>query len=111
MRNIQMLALDLDGTLLRSDKTISPRSLSALAGCRQMGISIVVITARSLLSAKRYTEIVRPQGIISCGGALAHWGNDTVYRRTLSASLADALIRELKPAPARVKATLHKWRV
>lgn len=31
----KLILLDLDGTLLRSDKTISPRTLAVLARCRE----------------------------------------------------------------------------
>ena len=40
---IRLVALDLDGTLLNSEKTISPRNLAALEGLRQRGILMVPI--------------------------------------------------------------------
>ena len=43
---IRLVALDLDGTLLNSEKTISPRNLAALEGLRQRGILMVPITGR-----------------------------------------------------------------
>lgn len=45
-RNIKMVALDLDGTLLNSAKEISPRNLAALERCRQEGIMVVPVTGR-----------------------------------------------------------------
>lgn len=42
----RVVALDLDGTLLRSDGTISPRTLAALGRCREAGLRLVVATAR-----------------------------------------------------------------
>lgn len=47
MRNCKLLLFDLDGTLLRSDKTISLRTLSALKKAREKGILIGVSTSRS----------------------------------------------------------------
>ena len=35
MKKCKLLLLDLDGTLLQSDKTISTRTLSALKKCRE----------------------------------------------------------------------------
>lgn len=35
--NCRLLLFDLDGTLLRSDKTISPRTARALEKCRKRG--------------------------------------------------------------------------
>jgi len=40
-------AFDLDGTLLRSDSTLSPRTLAALEACQARGIKLVVATGRS----------------------------------------------------------------
>ncbi len=39
MKNCKLLLFDLDGTLLRSDKTISQKTLKALQECRENGIS------------------------------------------------------------------------
>ena len=46
MKKCKLLLLDLDGTLLQSDKTISTRTLSALKKCREndilIGVSMVL---------------------------------------------------------------------
>ena len=47
MKKCKLLLLDLDGTLLQSDKTISTRMLSALKKCRENDILIGVSTSRS----------------------------------------------------------------
>ena len=47
MKKCKLLLLDLDGTLLQSDKTISTRTLSALKKCRENDILIGVSTSRS----------------------------------------------------------------
>ena len=54
MKKIQLLVFDLDGTLLRSDKNISDRTLEAIARCREKGLRIAVATARSEQSAARF---------------------------------------------------------
>lgn len=47
MRNdIKVIALDLDGTLLNSDKTLSPRNRAALEAAAARGIEIVPATGR-----------------------------------------------------------------
>jgi hypothetical protein len=43
----RVIALDLDGTLLRSDNTISCRTLSALDRCLSNGTRLVVATGRA----------------------------------------------------------------
>lgn len=46
LRIIKLVALDLDGTLLRSDKTLSKRNLAALKAAYEGGMKIVPTTGR-----------------------------------------------------------------
>lgn len=48
MRTIGLIALDLDGTLLDSQKCLSERNRQALLKCAQMGIQIVPTTGRAV---------------------------------------------------------------
>lgn len=43
---IRMIALDLDGTLLRADKSIGPRTRDALHAARKKGVEIVLASGR-----------------------------------------------------------------
>jgi hydroxymethylpyrimidine pyrophosphatase-like HAD family hydrolase len=52
----RLLALDIDGTLLRSDKTIAPRTLTALEEARRGGVRVVLITGRRHPAARRIVE-------------------------------------------------------
>ena len=47
MKPIQMIAFDLDGTVLDSNKRLSSRNRNALADCAAMGICVVPTTGRS----------------------------------------------------------------
>jgi hydroxymethylpyrimidine pyrophosphatase-like HAD family hydrolase len=42
----KLIATDLDGTLLRSDRSVSERTCSALKSCAAAGIEVVLVTAR-----------------------------------------------------------------
>lgn len=44
---VKAVILDLDGTLLRSDKTISPRTVAALRRAQDAGVALIVATARA----------------------------------------------------------------
>ncbi|MGA9870982.1 MAG: Cof-type HAD-IIB family hydrolase [Rhodococcus sp. (in: high G+C Gram-positive bacteria)] len=44
---VHLVATDLDGTLLRSDRTVSPRTAEAMAAARASGIEVVWATARA----------------------------------------------------------------
>lgn len=54
MLNIHAIVLDLDGTLLDSDKSISSRNYEAVKGCYESGIHIIVATARPPRAANRF---------------------------------------------------------
>jgi len=59
---VQALALDLDGTLLCPDKTISERCLRSLRSCMEKGINIILATGRSLDSGEKYRRQIGTKG-------------------------------------------------
>ena len=46
MRSIRLIASDLDGTLLRSDGTVSARTREAIRAAQAGGVRVVFVTAR-----------------------------------------------------------------
>ena len=44
--DLRLIAFDLDGTLLRSDKSISPRTMHALHAAQERGVLLVPATGR-----------------------------------------------------------------
>ena len=52
----RLLALDIDGTLLRSDKGLSPRTRRALHEARAAGTRLVLVTGRRYPSARKVAE-------------------------------------------------------
>ena len=67
MENCRLLLFDLDGTLLRSDKTISQATLKALRECRKKGILIGVSTSRGEQNALSFIEELQPDVLIASG--------------------------------------------
>ncbi len=53
---IRLLALDIDGTLLRGDKTVSPRTRLAIGRARADGVRLALVTGRRHPSARRVAE-------------------------------------------------------
>lgn len=49
----RLLALDIDGTLLRTDKSLSVRTLNALNEARARGLRLVLVTGRRYPAARR----------------------------------------------------------
>lgn len=80
MENCKLLLFDLDGTLLRSDKTISERTLRALHVCREKGILIGVSTSRSEQNVLSFTGKLQPDILITSGGALVKYKEKYIYK-------------------------------
>ncbi len=53
---VRLIALDIDGTLLRGDRTISARTRLAINHARAAGVRIVLVTGRRHPSARRIAE-------------------------------------------------------
>ena len=90
---IRLLALDIDGTLLRSDKTISPRTFEAIARARASGVRLVLVTGRRYPSARRVAEeLGGPVPLVLHNGALVVEDGAVLRCRPLAAATARAAI-------------------
>ena len=67
------LLCDLDGTLLRSDKTISPRTLEVLERVRKGGYQIAVVTSRAEQNCMEFLADLHPDALITSAGALTDY--------------------------------------
>ncbi|MEY7975264.1 HAD family hydrolase, partial [Streptomyces pilosus] len=54
----RLIATDLDGTLLRDDKSVSPRTVAALAAAEEAGIEVFFVTGRPA----RWMDVVSGHG-------------------------------------------------
>ena len=81
-RSVRMIASDLDGTLLRTDKTISGYTKTVLNQCRKLGIKVVYATGRGG-SANRVAPAQLFDGRISMNGATAIVDDVVVYNRLI----------------------------
>lgn len=84
MENCKLLLFDLDGTLLRSDKTIGKTTWNALQECRKKGILIGVSTSRGEQNALSFIEELQPDVLITSGGALVKYDNKYIYKAEFS---------------------------
>jgi len=70
----KLIALDMDGTLLKDDKTISPETYTAIKNAKAKGIKVVLTTGRPLKGIKRYLEhldlISEGDYAITCNGSV-----------------------------------------
>ncbi len=84
MENCRLLLFDLDGTLLCSDKTISKRTLKALQECRKKGILTGVSTSRGEQNVLSFLDELKPDILITSGGALVKYNGRCIYKAMFS---------------------------
>ena len=71
--NKYLVAIDLDGTLLRSDKTISDKSIKFLQDFEKQGNFVVISSGRAPRSILKYQELLHLKSpFIAYNGAYAH---------------------------------------
>lgn len=104
---LRAATFDLDDTLLRQDKTVSEYTRSVLDRCRKAGILVVLATARSEQGAARIIQLVKPDAVISSGGALVRCGDTVVHRCVLPAETVSALLAEAVRSPALLNISLR----
>ncbi|MDT3427409.1 Cof subfamily protein (haloacid dehalogenase superfamily) [Paenibacillus forsythiae] len=92
--NIAAIVLDLDGTLLNSEKKVTDRNLKAILACHQRGMRIIFATARPPRSVKRMLPaelydigsfVFYNGAMVSCGQARihAHYSISSILSRDL----------------------------
>jgi len=93
-----VLVIDLDGTLLRSDGAVSPRNISAIESARRAGLEVIIATGRSLAESREALGAINHAGmLIAAGGSLmcdVATGR-TISRRAMPADLVQDITRWL----------------
>jgi|WetSurMetagenome_2_1015567.scaffolds.fasta_scaffold28881_2 Cof subfamily protein (haloacid dehalogenase superfamily) len=94
MASIRLIASDLDGTLLRSDGTISRRTRDAIGAAEQAGFAFAFVTARPPRYVDSLAEAAGVSGLAVCsnGAILYDLGRRAVLHRV---ALAPEIAREL----------------
>ncbi|MCM1308891.1 MAG: HAD family hydrolase [Butyrivibrio sp.] len=92
----RILFFDLDGTLLRDDKTLSRHTLEVVSKCKEQGALIGVSTSRSELNCLKFLGELKSDIIISSGGALVRAEGKIVYASSFSAAETKIFIETAK---------------
>lgn len=73
------MAIDLDGTLLRSDHTVGPRAKRAIAALRERGVDVIACTGRPPRRVRSIAaELALSRAIVYQGSATYHAAGDRV---------------------------------
>lgn len=90
----RLLALDLDGTLLRSDHSVDPRDIAAIRELQGAGVTVTIVTGRLQSGATGAARACAIEGTIACveGSHLVELAtNTTLAHHALDAELTAVL--------------------
>ena len=93
--------LDLDGTLLHSDGSVSDYTLGILQKCKEKGIVVVVATARFWFKAEKYLDLIRPDYAILADGTQIYHQMEMIYGSAMEQWQSTGIIKELLRKNAR----------
>jgi len=92
---IQLIATDVDGTLLNDENTISPENLSAIERARAAGVKVTIVTGRSHYYLAHVTDQFQPDTpiVAASGSCTVDLSTDTMIDfRTLPVETVEAVI-------------------
>ncbi len=112
---IKLIAIDLDGTLLRSDKLISDATIDALTQARRAGVEVVLASARPPRTVLPfYRQLALETAMINYNGAMVYHPptRRVILHRpipTRTALIATELARRIFPKVLVSGEILDKW--
>ena len=96
--NVKAIVVDLDRTLLNTDKTISAYTIKVFNECKKCGIKIIVATARPFRTAKQYCDLIGFDAMVVSNGARIIYQNQQTDYGICQRS-AKRLLNTLKQYP------------
>lgn len=91
---ITIILVDLDLTLLRSDATISQRTINTLKKCQEKGILVGFNTSRGLTRIEEYKKLMNPDILILNAGASIYYKDQLIHTEEFSTEEAQALFNK-----------------
>lgn len=101
MREIRLIATDLDGTLLRTDKTVSARTVDVLRRVREAGIIVALVTGRPPRMVRRMAAEIGVSGLaVCCNGGIVYdlETSEIVHHDMMPGEVAQSLVVALRAA-------------
>lgn len=96
--SIKTIIVDLDKTLLHTDKTLSAYTVNVLNECKKCGIKIMVATARPFRTTKQYCDLIDFDAMVVSNGARIVFRNQRMDNGICLRS-AEHLLNALKRYP------------
>ena len=96
--SIKTIVVDLDRTLLHTDKTLSAHTVKVFEKCKRCGMKIIVATARPFRDAKQYCAMIDADAVVVSNGARIIY-NDKRTDYGIDLKSAERLLKTLKCYP------------
>lgn len=99
MGGITAIATDLDGTLLRSDGSVSPRTRDAVLAAEAAGLTVVIATGRPPRWISPVVEQLGERGLVVCANGAAVYDparHELVERTELDPAVAESIVDDLE---------------
>ncbi|CAN5807256.1 Cof-type HAD-IIB family hydrolase [soil metagenome] len=101
MTTYRAIATDLDGTLLRTDKSVSERTRAAVLAAEDAGVLFVIATGRPPRWIAPVVEELGDRGLVVCANGATVYDparHELVHRVELSAAVAATIVDDLEAA-------------
>ena len=101
MTRFRAIATDLDGTLLRSDKSVSARTVAAVRAAEDAGLEVVVATGRPPRWIFPIVEALGDRGLVVCANGASVYDparHELVDRTDLAVDVAATIIDDVQVA-------------
>ena len=95
------IATDLDGTLLRTDKTISERTRAAVLAAEDAGMAVVIATGRPARWIAPIVDSLGERGLVVCANGAAVYDparHELVSRTEIDAEVLGSMVDDLEEA-------------
>jgi len=112
---VDLLAIDLDGTLLRQDKRLSKRNVKAVKQAVNAGVQVVIATARPPRSVREIHQMLGLETItINYNGALIHEPStgDHIFHQPLPPGLSRKIVEAARKKDPEIELSyeiLDQW--
>lgn len=102
MSRFRLVATDLDGTLLRSDSTVSERTRAVLSAVRSRGVQVALVTARAprwVAAVVEELDLASGYGVCSNGAIVYDFARGTpVLHSSLTSDVAARIVEAVRAA-------------
>jgi len=88
--DIELVVIDLDGTLVKSDLSVGERTIAAVERARKIGVEITFATGRMVSASKKYAEILSINlPMIALNGAIVqqHNNGSPIFHRKIEENI------------------------